>query len=142
MKAPAWINPVEGFISSPGGIRQNPVTGRNEFHDGIDIACPVGTDVFATRNGRVVNTGWSPSYGNYVRLALDGGYKAVYAHLDKILVKADEPVTQGQIIALSGNTGRSTGPHLHYGLFKDGQYVNPGPLVNLPTRAELAMAEP
>jgi murein DD-endopeptidase MepM/ murein hydrolase activator NlpD len=97
--------------------------------------------VVATRDGTVTATGWSPSYGNYVRLTFDGGYTAFYAHLHQKKVSARDTVTQGQVIAYSGNTGRSTGPHLHYGLFKDGQYVNPDSYVSLPFRGQLAFTD-
>jgi murein DD-endopeptidase MepM/ murein hydrolase activator NlpD len=139
---PYWVNPTEGVITSAGGLRTNPVSGLLEFHDGIDIACPVGTAVFATRDGTVLSKGWSPSLGNYLRLSLDGGYTALYAHLDRVTVSPHETVAQGQKVAYSGNTGRSTGPHLHYGVFREGQYINPGPLVSLPARSDLALVEP
>jgi murein DD-endopeptidase MepM/ murein hydrolase activator NlpD len=138
---PAWVNPVEGIITSMSGLRKNPVTGKTEFHDGIDIACPVGTNVFATRDGTVTAAGWSPSFGYYIRLEFNGGYTAFYAHLERILVPVREIVTQGQVIAYSGNTGRSTGPHLHYSLFRDGQHVNPIAYVSLPARNERAFAD-
>jgi murein DD-endopeptidase MepM/ murein hydrolase activator NlpD len=129
---------VEGIITSPAGLRNNPVTGKREFHDGIDIACTVGTPVLATRDGFVTAKGWSPSYGNYLRLSFDEGYIAFYAHLQRVTVSVHDPVAQGQQVAYSGNTGRSTGPHLHYSVFKDGQYVNPIALVDLPANRDFA----
>jgi murein DD-endopeptidase MepM/ murein hydrolase activator NlpD len=128
-----WIDPVaSGIVTSWGGLRENPVTRKREFHDGMDIACPVGTEVYATRGGSVLAAGASPTYGNYVKLSLEGGYVAVYAHLSRVLVSPGEEVAQGQAVALSGSTGRSTGPHLHYSVFKDGQYQNPDLYVSLP----------
>jgi murein DD-endopeptidase MepM/ murein hydrolase activator NlpD len=120
-----------------GGLRINPVTGRKEFHDGLDIACPEGTDVVAARDGSVMAAGYSSSYGNYVKLTYDDGYVALYAHLSKITTRAGEGVRQGQTVAYSGNTGRSTGPHLHYGLFRNGQYVNPIDYIRLPMDGDL-----
>lgn len=132
MQAPVWINPVDGVISSPGGLRTNPVNGKKEFHDGLDIACPVGTPVLATRSGTVLAAGVSATYGNYLKLAYDDGFVAVYAHLNSVSVSTNETVRQGQTVAHSGNTGRSTGPHLHYSVFQNGQYVNPVLYVSLP----------
>jgi murein DD-endopeptidase MepM/ murein hydrolase activator NlpD len=136
--ATPWINPVDGVITSHAGLRTNPVTGKREFHDGLDIACPINTRVYATRDGVVIAKGWSPSFGNYLRLSLDGGYVALYAHLNRSVVSLGESVTQGQQVAYSGNTGRSTGPHLHYSVFKNGQFTNPIAMVDLPASNEQA----
>ena len=134
---PLWVNPIEGIITSKGGLRYNPVTFRREFHDGIDIAAPVGTPVVAPRDGVVVAVGTSSSWGNFVRLSHDDGYVSFMAHLHRATVAVGEPVYQGQRVAYSGNTGRSTGPHLHFGLFRDGQYVDPYYYVDLPVRANI-----
>ncbi len=122
----------EGVITSLPGLRVNPVTGKNEFHDGVDIACPVGTDIYATFSGTVQATGTSPTLGKYVRLAYANGYTALFAHLSEISVRTGDEVSQGVIIALSGDTGQTTGPHLHYSLHKDGQYMNAFLYVALP----------
>ena len=127
-----WVNPISGVISSPGGLRINPVTGRREFHDGIDIAAPVGTPVVAPRDGTVLATGRSASFGIFLRMQHAGGYVSFMAHLNGVIVGAGDTVRQGQRVAYSGNTGRSTGPHLHFGLFRDGQYVDPFSYVDLP----------
>jgi murein DD-endopeptidase MepM/ murein hydrolase activator NlpD len=85
----------------------------------------VGTEVYAVQYGTVTAIGWSPTWGNYLRLYFNEGYTAFYAHLERVAVSVYDEVARGQVVAYSGNTGRSTGPHLHFGLFKDGQYVNP-----------------
>jgi murein DD-endopeptidase MepM/ murein hydrolase activator NlpD len=131
---PEWLNPVEGYISSLGGLRTNPITGKSEFHDGIDIACPVGTKVVAVRDGTVLAAGWSASFGYYVKICFGDDYTAMYAHLDRLLVSPREKVAQGQQVAYSGNTGRSTGPHLHYSVFNKGQYTDPLSKVSLSVR--------
>ncbi|MCL2372181.1 MAG: M23 family metallopeptidase [Defluviitaleaceae bacterium] len=128
---PLWINPLYGRVSSPAGLRQSPISGRNEFHDGIDIAVPVGTAVVAPRAGQVVAVGNSPSFGRFVRIAHGDYYMSFYAHLSGVVVAVGDYVVQGQHFAYSGNTGWSTGPHLHYGLFRGGQFVNPIGYVNL-----------
>ena len=134
---PLWVNPVEGIITSPGGLRYNPVTGRREFHDGIDIAAPVGTTVVAPRDGTVLAVGNSATFGRFIQISHPEGYISIMAHLHRVTVVAGESVTQGQKVAYSGNTGRSTGPHLHYGLFRNGQYVDPVGYVDLPESANL-----
>jgi len=137
---PLWLNPVEGIITSPGGLRYNPVTGRREFHDGIDIAAPIGTKIIAPRDGRVISVGKSPSFGRFLRIAHPDGYISFMAHLHGVIVYIGSEVYQGQHIAYSGNTGRSTGPHLHFGLFRNGQYVDPINYVNLPKSANFRAA--
>ena len=132
-----WVNPISGIISSSGGLRINPVTGRREFHDGIDIAAPVGTPVVAPRDGTVLATGSSPTFGVFLRIMHPDGYISFFAHLHRVTVTAGDTVRQSERIAYSGNTGRSTGPHLHFGLFRDGQYVNPLNYVDLPVSAYL-----
>ena len=134
---PLWVNPICGIISSPGGLRINPVTGRREFHDGIDIAAPVGTPVVAPREGTVIAAGNSPTFGVFLRLQHPDGYISFMAHLHGVTVAVGDMVRQGEKVAYSGNTGRSTGPHLHFGLFHHGQYVNPIYYVDLPASANL-----
>jgi len=131
---PLWINPISGQITSLGGLRTNPVTGRREFHDGIDIAAPIGTPVVAPREGRVLATGYSPSFGRFLRIIHDDEYVSFFAHLSSINVSIGEDVYQGKKIAYSGNTGWSTGPHLHFGLFRAGQFVDPIHYVDLEIR--------
>jgi len=122
---PEWINPVEGVVTSLFGMRVNPVTQLPEFHTGLDIAVDIGTSVLATRCTTVHHIGYTALNGNYMRLQCDDGYYIIYAHLHSILVDVGDQVSQGQRIALSGNTGQSTGPHLHYGISRDGQWQDP-----------------
>lgn len=96
------------------GMRIDPVYHVRRFHAGMDFSAPVGTDVFATGNAKVVFTGWKQGYGNTVELDHGFGYTTVYAHLYKIIVRKGQNVKRGDVIALVGNTGKSTGPHLHY----------------------------
>jgi len=135
-----WINPIYGTISSPSGLRINPVTGRREFHDGIDIAAPIGTPIVAPKDGTVLAAGYSPSFGRFLRMAHPNGYISFMAHLHSVTVAVGDTVYQGDQVAYSGNTGRSTGPHLHFGLFRDGQFVDPINYVDLPVSASLIAA--
>lgn len=108
--------------------RYHPVLHRVQAHTGIDFGCDRGTEVFATGDGVVElahGAGFNGGYGHQVLLNHGFGYKTRYAHLGKVLVERGERVTRGQVIALTGNTGRSTGPHLHYEVIHKGRPVNP-----------------
>jgi murein DD-endopeptidase MepM/ murein hydrolase activator NlpD len=128
-----WAWPTErGYkISSPYGYRINPVTGKRELHAAIDIAGPKhGSNIYAANNGVIVEAKYSSSLGNYIVINHNNGYYTLYAHLSKILVEVDQHVARGQVIGLLGNTGRSTGPHLHFGVyvgrpFHGGTAINP-----------------
>jgi murein DD-endopeptidase MepM/ murein hydrolase activator NlpD len=121
----AWASPTSGRISSPSGMRTNPVTGRREFHDGIDIAVPVGTPILAPKDGEVVAVGFNNGYGNFVSMAHENGYVTFFAHLSRSVAAVGDALAQGEQLAYSGNTGQSTGPHLHFSIFQDGQFVDP-----------------
>jgi murein DD-endopeptidase MepM/ murein hydrolase activator NlpD len=109
-----------GRISSNFGMRWHPVLHRNIHHNGIDIATPTGTKVRATAAGKVVRVQKrNGGYGNNIIVAHSDGYTSLYAHLDEILVVNGQTVEKGQIIAKSGNTGMSTGPHLHFEIRKN-----------------------
>nr|VVV03470.1 Murein DD-endopeptidase MepM [Aliivibrio wodanis] len=110
--------------SSFNPYRKHPVTGRTSPHNGTDFAAPVGTSVYATGDGVVVRALHHPLAGNYVVIKHGREYVTRYLHLSKILVKKGQKISMGDKIALSGNTGRSTGPHLHYELIKNGRAVN------------------
>ena len=101
--------------------------------DGLDIAVPEGTEVVAVKSGRVTEVRTSATYGKLLRFETTDGYTILYAHLSEILVKKGEKIKQGQVVAKSGNTGLSTGPHLHYGIYRDGKLLNP--MEYLPERA-------
>ncbi|MCL1863850.1 MAG: M23 family metallopeptidase [Defluviitaleaceae bacterium] len=120
-----WLTPVSGRISSPSGHRYNPVTGRREFHDGIDIAVATGTAVVAPKAGEVIAAGFCPGFGNFMRLAHENNYISFFGHLSRHVAALGDTVEQGDNIAYSGNTGQSTGPHLHFGIFQNGQFVDP-----------------
>ena len=119
------IWPVEGWVSSRFGYRRSPFTGRRQFHKGLDISCPRGTPVYATANGTVTASGRQRGYGIYVAIDHGGGLGTRFGHLKKTVVKRGQVVKRGDIIAYSGNTGRSTGPHLHYEVRLNGLPVNP-----------------
>jgi murein DD-endopeptidase MepM/ murein hydrolase activator NlpD len=124
-----WLWPVIGYtrLSSPYGFRTDPVTGApGTFHDGIDIPAPRGTPVVAIQNGTVIQVSRSSSgYGNLIRLQHDGGIQSLYAHLSGISVRRGQQVLKGEVIGWVGSTGKSTGPHLHFGMSQSGQSVDP-----------------
>lgn len=122
---PTYIYPVYGRISSPFGRRKAPKKGASTFHKGIDFAVPIGTAVQATSGGTVARAGWGSGYGYCVYIQHPNGTMSRYGHLSKILVKTGQSVKQGQKIALSGNTGVSTGPHMHFEILVGGAQVNP-----------------
>ena len=119
------IKPVIGSITSAFGRRLHPVYNVTLFHTGIDFAASEGTRVHSTGDGIVAFSGYDKGYGQKVTINHGYGFITVYAHLSKSLVRQGQRVTRGEIIALSGNTGVSTGPHLHYEVQKDNVQVNP-----------------
>lgn len=119
------IKPVNGRITSGFGMRVHPVYKSVMFHSGTDFAAPEGTRVQATGDGFVSFSGYDRGYGQKVTINHGYGFQTVYAHLSKSLVRQGQRVSRGEIIALSGNTGVSTGPHLHYEIHKDNVKVNP-----------------
>lgn len=123
---PTFIWPVSsGYISSGFGYRSQPKAGASTYHKGIDIAVSVGTTVRASSGGTVIAAGWISGYGNAVYIQHENGIVTRYGHLSRILVSVGETVVQGETIARSGNTGNSTGPHLHFEMRVNGEAVNP-----------------
>ncbi len=123
---PTFIWPVSsGYVSSGFGARSRPKAGASTYHQGVDIAVSIGTTVRASSGGTVITAGWVSGYGNAVYIRHADGVVTRYGHLSKILVSVGETVTQGERIALSGNTGNSTGPHLHFEMRINGTAVNP-----------------
>lgn len=115
-----WHWPVLGPISSDYGWR-----GYKDFHHGIDIAVPTGTTVNAARQGQVVKAGWLGVYGLAVLIDHGNGIQTLYGHNKRLLVKVGEQVESGERIAISGNTGNTTGPHLHFEIRQNGKTVDP-----------------
>jgi murein DD-endopeptidase MepM/ murein hydrolase activator NlpD len=116
----AFVLPVQGIITSPVGMRHDPIDGLLRHHNGADIAVPEGTPVKPVAPGVVSFSGFRPGYGNMVIIAHDDGMVTLYGHNSACFVKEGERVEAGSTIALSGSTGRSTGPHLHFEAWKDG----------------------
>lgn len=117
--------PVTGRITSEYGVRRHPITGATQTHTGIDIAVPTGTPVASTAAGRVVHAGPDGGYG--LTVVIDHGYglRTLYAHNSRVLVKVGDVVERGDVIALAGSSGVSTGPHVHYEVHVNGRKVNP-----------------
>ena len=124
--------PFAGRITSTFGHRENPFSGASvETHKGLDIKGPNGAPVKAMANGKVIFAGVRGGYGNCVILKHGNGFQTLYGHLSKILVSVGNNIKIGQHIGNIGSTGRSTGPHLHYEVRRNGQQVNPEPFLNL-----------
>jgi murein DD-endopeptidase MepM/ murein hydrolase activator NlpD len=127
-----YIFPVQGGrISSNFGWRKDPFTGDRRYHNAIDIAANNGVTVKATSDGKVTTAGFSPVFGNYIIVSHSNGYQSMYAHLSVTSVKQGVRVNQGQKIGEVGSTGHSTGPHLHFAVYKNGRAVNPLELLKL-----------
>ncbi len=120
-----WPLAASGRISSYFGNRTSPTAGASSYHKGIDISVPVGTGVLAAKDGTVVTATYSSTAGNYVAISHGGGVYTYYMHCSSLNVSPGQQVDRGQRIAQSGNTGISTGPHLHFAVFAGGSYVNP-----------------
>jgi murein DD-endopeptidase MepM/ murein hydrolase activator NlpD len=122
---------MSGYMSSGFGRRVDPFTGGEEFHEGIDFAAPEGTHIRAVAAGIVTWAGPRGGYGNMVQVDHGNGYATRYGHAYKVLVHVGETVNRGDALALVGDTGRSTGPHVHFEVLKNGHEVNPARFVAL-----------
>jgi murein DD-endopeptidase MepM/ murein hydrolase activator NlpD len=111
--------------TSDYGWRTSPINGRETFHNGIDMAVDEGTPVYASCSGTVQETGYSDVYGNYIIISHGNGVAMLYGHLSKTYVSSGDATKNGTCIGLTGSTGMSTGPHLHFAVFKDGKPVEP-----------------
>ena len=135
--------PLNGArVSSKYGSRKHPVLGYTRDHKGVDFAAPQGTPIPAAGSGTVVEKGWKSGYGNYIRIKHNGTYSTAYGHMSSFKpgVRVGTRVAQGQVVGFVGNTGLSTGAHLHYEIIKDGVQVNPL-TVKLPSTQHLPEAE-
>lgn len=120
-----WPKPVAGPITSPYGMRKHPITGKYSMHTGLDIGAATGTPIQVVKSGRVTFAGWNGGYGNYVVVDHGNGLQTAYAHLSKINVSVGQQISARQVIGKVGSTGMSTGPHLHFEVKKNGNFVNP-----------------
>lgn len=131
-----FIFPVDpsGFVylSSPYGMRYHPISGNYTMHNGVDFAAYLGTPTYAAKSGVVTTARYGAGWGNYVVINHGDGFSTLYAHFDTIKVSEGDIVSQGQIIGTVGSTGNSTGPHLHFTMYYNGDTVNPMIYVSLP----------
>ena len=113
------------YVSSECEWRTSPITGRAEFHNGLDIPADFGSDVYASNSGTVIKSTYHYSYGYYIMIDHGGGYVTLYAHNSKLLVSVGDTVEKGQVIAKVGSTGDSTGNHCHFSMYENGVIINP-----------------
>lgn len=122
-------------VSDRYGQRADPFTGKTAFHEGIDLACAQGTAVLAAEDGVIVDAKNSTSYGNYLRICHANDRVTVYAHLQYLYVRAGEVVCKGQVLGTVGQTGRATGAHLHFELYRQGERCDPALALGLADEA-------
>lgn len=134
------LAPVSGRVTSSYGRRRHPILGYTRMHAGIDFGARSGTPIYAVTDGTVQFAGRHGGHGNYVKLAHGGGLGTGYGHMSRIAVRAGQKVRRGQVIGYVGSTGLSTGPHLHYEMYRNGKTVNPSS-VSFVTRAQLSGGE-
>ncbi|WP_165680937.1 M23 family metallopeptidase [Metapseudomonas otitidis] len=134
--SPAGRPVRQGYVSSPFGVRSDPLTGRLSYHKGVDFAAKAGSDVLAVGAGVVTWSGRKSGYGNLVEISHADGYRTLYAHNQRNLVDVGDLVQRGQAIAKVGSSGRSTGAHVHFEVTRDGEVVNPALYIARSTDAE------
>ena len=128
----SWLRPCSyTYMSSPFGFRTSPTAGASSYHQGVDLAAPANTPVYASRSGIVTTTTYSNSAGYYVTINHGDGFSSIYMHLNNYVVGAGQAVSAGQLIGYVGRTGIATGYHLHFGIAYNGAYVNPCAYVSL-----------
>lgn len=132
--------PVPGTVSSNYGMRRHPILGYSRMHRGMDFRAGYGTPILAATDGKVASAGWAGGHGQRVQLAHGNGLSTSYSHMSRIAVRPGASVRQGQVIGYVGSTGLSTGPHLHYELYKNGVSVNPAS-VTFVSRSQLSGTE-
>jgi len=125
LRAGVFIWPLQGSISSYFGWRSDPVNGSNDFHQGLDISVPLGTEIRAASSGKVVKSGWISGFGKTIVIDHGEGIETLYGHNSALLVTTGQKVSTGQIIARAGSTGKSTGSHLHFGVLDNDEPVDP-----------------
>ena len=125
-----FASPLKEYTrTSSFGTRIDPFINKFRFHSGVDLACPVGSKVYAARKGEIIFSGYKGGYGILLIVKHEHGYTSYYGHLRKVLVKIGDMVERGNLIAITGNSGRSTGPHLHFEVRKESKPINPGILL-------------
>lgn len=124
----------KGWMSSRFGHRNDPITGKRAWHAGVDFAGKQGSDVVAVAAGVVVFAGTRSGYGEMVEINHGGGYKTLYGHHDELKVKTGDIVRKGQVIGLMGSSGRATGPHVHFEVYKNGRVVDPSTYIHRASR--------
>jgi murein DD-endopeptidase MepM/ murein hydrolase activator NlpD len=130
MTYPDFIMPLGGNVTSPFGDRINPITNQPEKHTGIDIDVNAGLDVLASADGKVLRGGQDERFGNYIIVEHSSAFVTCYAHLEEILKKDGDQVKRGEKIGIAGETGLSTGKHLHFEIRKNEERVNPLNYIN------------
>ena len=127
-----WLRPCSyTYMSSPFGFRTSPTAGASSYHQGVDLAAPANTPVYATRSGIVTANTYSGTAGNYITINHGDGFSSIYMHLASTAVSSGQAVSAGQLIGTVGRTGIATGYHLHFGIAYNGAYVNPCAYVSL-----------
>jgi len=134
------FSPANGRITSGFGMRRHPILGYNRMHKGLDFKAAYGAPIYAVSDGRVEFAGRHGGHGNFVKLNHGGGLATGYAHMSRIAVSPGTSVRRGQVIGYVGSTGLSTGPHLHYEMYRNGATINPAG-VQFTTRAQLSGEE-
>ncbi len=124
-KRSMFRSPLSGTYTSLFGTRTHPITGEKHGHMAVDIRAKIGTWVGAAADGVVVFAGWDENLGYYIKIQHKDGYSTIYGHLSKIYVRPYQKVFAGKLIAKTGNSGRTTGPHLHFAIYKNGVALNP-----------------
>lgn len=132
--------PANGTLTSHFGVRVHPVSGEEKLHAGVDIGAKSGTPIYASGGGVVVFSGVQRGYGNVIEIDHGFGYRTLYGHASKLLVEVGDTIERGQLIALVGSSGISTGPHLHYEVIVDGTKIDPTPFLAQPLEEPAHMA--
>jgi murein DD-endopeptidase MepM/ murein hydrolase activator NlpD len=125
---------TKGWMSSRFGSRNDPITGRNAWHNGVDFAGKEGADVVTVAAGVVVYAAVRNGYGKMVEINHGGGFSTRYGHHKELIVKVGDIVKKGQVVALMGSSGRSTGPHVHFEVYKNGRVVDPSSYIHRASR--------